>query len=128
MQTKRFLLVLVLVAGAILVNGCIIAAVGVGAGTVAYVRGSLESIEPGNIDTVYKATEKAMDQLDLKVIQKAKDVLSAEIIARNSQDTKIKIKLKATAEGPTELSIRIGLFGDEAESRLIYQKIHDNLR
>jgi hypothetical protein len=128
MQTKRFLLALVLVAGAILVNGCIIAAVGLGAGSVAYVRGDLESIELGNIDTVYKAAEKAMDQLDLKVIQKAKDVLSAEIIARDSQDTKIKIKLKATTEGPTELSIRIGLFGDEAESRLIYQKIHDNLR
>jgi hypothetical protein len=53
--------------------------------------------------------------------------MSAEIIARDSQDKKIKISLSATAEGTTKLSIRIGMFGDETKSRLIYDEIKKNL-
>jgi hypothetical protein len=127
---KRQVFVMVLLVGTVaLIEGCVIAAVGAGAaGTVAYIRGDLEAVESKKLDVVYEATLKAVDELELNVTKKTKDVLSAVIVARDAQDKKITIKLSATTEKTTKLSIRIGLFGSETKSRLIYQKIRDNLR
>lgn len=128
MRKGQIFLALLIVSPVVLVEGCVVAAVGGGAAsTVAYIRGDLEAVEAKDIDTVYKATEKALEELGLKVSKKTKDAMSAVIIARDAQDKKITIKLNATAEGTTKLSIRIGTFGNETKSRLIYQKISDNL-
>jgi len=128
MRKGQIFLALLLVSPVVLVEGCVVAAVGGGAaGTVAYIRGDLEVVEAKDIGTVYKATEKALEELGLVVSKKTKDALSAKIIARDAQDKKITIKLNATTEEMTKLSIRIGMFGSETKSRLIYQKIRDNL-
>ncbi|MBN2181816.1 MAG: DUF3568 family protein [Sedimentisphaerales bacterium] len=129
MRAGRILLIVLLIGIAAFSQGCVAAAVGIGAaGTVAYVRGDLEAVESENLDAVYEAAVKAVDELDLRVISKSKDALTATINARDAQDKKIKITLKNTAEQTTKISIRIGYFGSETKSRLIYQKIHDNLR
>jgi len=129
MQKVRLILTIMLIGAMVLNEGCVVAAVGLGAaGTIAYVRGDLQSFESERIDEVYEATLKAVDELGLIVTTKSKDALSARIIARDADNKKVTIKLKATAEGPTELSIRIGVFGNETKSRLIYQKIRENLR
>jgi len=129
MRKKQVFLMVLLVGTGVLVEGCTVAVVGAAAaGTVAYVRGDLEAVELRDIGTVYEATLKAVDELELNVTKKTKDVLSAVIVARDAQDKKITIKLSATTEKTTKLSIRIGLFGNETKSRLIYQKIRENLR
>jgi len=127
MQKQQVFLMLLLLCPLLAVQGCVVAAIGAGAGTVAYVRGDLEVVESENLNSVYKAAEKAIEEFELAVSKKTKDAMSAEIIARDSQDKKIKIKLSATAEGTTKLSIRVGLFGSETKSRLIYQQIKKNL-
>jgi len=129
MRKRQILLIAMLVGSMPLLQGCVVAAVGLGAaGTVAYVRGDLQTVESERIDDVFEAVLKAADELELNVTTKSKDALSAIIVARDAEDKKVTIKLKATAEGPTELSIRIGVFGSETKSRLIYQKIRDNLQ
>lgn len=132
MRKEQVFLILALGGMAVLAQGCVVALVGAGvaagAGTVAYLRGDLEAVEPKNIDTVLEATEKAIEELGLKVSKKTKDKMSAVIIARDAQDKRITIKLKAAAEGSTKLSIRVGGFGDETKSRLIYQKIREKLK
>jgi len=128
MQKGQIILILLLISTAALLQGCVAVVVGAGAaGTVAYVRGDLESVEPKDINTVYQATLKAVEQLELSVSKKTKDAMSAEIVAHDSQDKKITIKLGATAEGATKLSVRIGTFGSETKSRLIYDQIKKNL-
>ncbi|MHC4702930.1 MAG: DUF3568 family protein, partial [Planctomycetota bacterium] len=64
----------------------------------------------------------------LPVTSKSKDALVAQITSFDAQDKKIKIKLKAETDETTKLSIRIGTFGSETKSRMIYQKIRDNLK
>ncbi len=129
MEKGQVFLISVLVSTAVLIEGCVIAAVGIGAaGTVAYIRGDLEAMESKDLDTVYEATEKALDELGLNVTKRAKDAMSAVIVARDAQDKKITIKLSATTEETTKVSIRVGLFGSETKSRLVYQKIRDNLK
>ncbi len=126
MRKEQVLLAALLVSAAFVLGGCVVAAIGAGAGTVAYVRGDLEVTESAKLDAVYRATEKAVTKLELNVTSKTKDALSAKVVARDAQDKKITIRLKATAEGSTTISIRIGFFGDEAKSRIIYDKIKKN--
>jgi len=126
---KEQVFLAVLLASAVFIQGCVAVAVGVGAaGTVAYIRGDLEAVESENIEAVYEATQNALEELQLKVTKKAKDAMTATIIVRDAEDKKITIKLNATAENTTKLSIRVGMFGDERKSRMIYQKIRDNLK
>ena len=128
MRKKQILLITMLIGSMLLLQGCVVAAVGIGAaGTIAYVRGDLQAVESESIDDVYEATLKALKELELIPTRKTKDALGAEIITYDAQDKKITIRLKSAAEGTTKLSIRIGVFGSETKSRLIYQKIRDNL-
>jgi endo-beta-N-acetylglucosaminidase D len=128
MRTKQVLLSILVMGTAGLVQGCLVAAVGVGAaGTIAYVRGDLEAVESQRLDVVYEATLKAVEKLQLSVTTKSKDAMSAVIVARDAQDKKVTITLKAVTEEATKLYIRVGVFGSETKSRLIYQEIHESL-
>lgn len=128
MRRRQVVLIIMLIGSAISISGCVVAAVGAAAvGTVVYVKGDLETVESKSLDLVYEATLKAMEELELRIISKTKDSLSAEVNVRDAQDKKITIKLKAASEETTELSVRIGTFGDETKSRLIYRKIRENL-
>jgi hypothetical protein len=127
MSKTQMILMLLGVFAAGVSSGCVAAAIGAGAGTVAYIRGDLEAEEAKGIDAVYKATLKAMDELELAVNQKSKDEMTATVATRDAEDKKITVKLKATATNSTKISIRIGIFGDETKSRLIYEKIKENL-
>lgn len=129
MRIRQVLLTAMLLGSMLLLQGCVVAAVGLGAaGTIAYVRGDLQAVESESIDEVYEASLKALKELELLPTRKSKDALSAEIVTYDAQDKKILIILKSEAEGTTKLSIRIGVFGSETKSRLIYQKIRDNLK
>lgn len=129
MRAKRIILILLLLGTAGLVQGCFVAAVGLAAGgTIAYVRGDLESVESQKLDVVYAASLKAMEKLDLAVTKKSKDALSAVIVGRDAQDKKVSITLKTVSDEATQLSIRVGVFGSETKSRLIYKEISENLK
>lgn len=131
MRTRQILLINALIGITIIGQGCVAAAIGIGAagaaGTIAYIKGDLEAVEADDLDVVYEAALKASKELELRVFYKTKDALSATIYARDAEDKKVSITLKRTTEQTTKLSIRIGTFGDETKSRLIYQKIHDIL-
>jgi endo-beta-N-acetylglucosaminidase D len=131
MRTKQFLLIILLMGTAGLVQGCGLELLLVGAGaagTIAYVRGDLEAVESEKLDVLYEATLKAVEKLELSVTTKSKDAMSAMVVVRDAQDKKITIKLKAVTEEATKLYIRVGIFGSETKSRLIYQEIHESLR
>lgn len=125
---RKVLLTMLLIGTGCLSQGCMIAAVGIGAaGTIAYVRGDLEAVEPAPIDVVYDASLKALEELELHVTSKSKDALVAQILTYDAQDKRIRIRLKAATDNTTKLSIRVGTFGSETKSRLIYHKIRDYL-
>jgi len=127
MQKRETILTILCLMMTFVLQGCLVAAVGAGAGTVAYMRGDLEAVEAKDIDAVYAATKKAVEQLELKVSSDTKDALSAEIVARDAQDKKITIRLKSTTEDTTQISVRVGTFGSETKSRLIHDQIKKNL-
>ncbi len=104
----------------LLVGGAVAAA---GVGTYAYVNGELQGDEAVSLDKAYIASLAAMKDLEFPITSKSKDALQAEVLARNSADKKIQVKLKLVSDGTTEIRIRVGTFGDENLSRLILNKI-----
>jgi hypothetical protein len=128
MKKTHLILAFFLSGMTICVSGCILIAVGAGAaGTVAYVKGELETTLSANMDKSYEATLSALDQLKIVPVQKQKDALTAEVIARTSTDDKVTIKLKRVDDKLTSLSIRIGIFGDQVMSTTIYERVKQNL-
>ncbi|UCE98937.1 MAG: DUF3568 family protein [Planctomycetota bacterium] len=126
MLRAKVFLILLLAGTAVTAQSCATIKAGA-AGTMAYVRGELRTVEPRDISVVYAATGKAIKELELSVTEKTKDAMSAKVVARDSEYKKITIKLSATAEDTTKLSIRVGMFGDERKSRLIYGRIKEHL-
>jgi hypothetical protein len=111
-----------------LLGGCKLPDVGGGtAGTIEYVNGDLEVIDVNRLNAAYQATKTALQEMGLYIVKDSKDATSAVITARDRQDSRITIRLKTTVEGPTNISIRVGNFGDESMSRQIYDQIKKNL-
>ncbi len=114
-----------------LCSGCFLVAVGAagaaGAGTVAYIRGELDAAVSGTVESVDKATNQALQQLQFAKINEGKSAVDAAITARTGQDRKIAIRLDRIGDNLTRVRIRVGTFGDETLSRLICDKIKANL-
>jgi hypothetical protein len=133
MKMRLRLLCLSLLLTALMVNstGCLLVAAGAGAaGTVAYMQGDLETSEPYDIATVYAATKKAAEDLKLYVVEGecGQDALSATVVVRDAADKRITVKLKSVTEKSTRISVRVGTFGDDAKSQMVYNRIRENLK
>jgi hypothetical protein len=128
MRNGKMLLTILLICSAVVLQGCATSEEKAGpAGAPKYKMGNFESVEQANIDKVYAAGLKAMEELKLPVIQKNVDSMSGEIVGRDVADKKIVITLSATPDKMTKLAIKVGMFGDEAKSRLIYEQIKKQL-
>lgn len=112
-------------------GGCVLfvagAAAGAGAAGYAYIEGVLKSTEQAPLDRAWTATLGAMKDLEFPVTKQSKDALTGHITARNASDKKIDIDLKKVSDKATEISIRVGTFGDENLSRVILDKIKKRL-
>ena len=126
MQNRQIFLAFLLLAAILLGQGCKTTVVGPEGQTVATYRlGKLSAEEPKDINAVYQATLDALSELELNIIQKLKDELTAQVVARDSQDTKVTVDLIAITKDSTKMSIRAGSY---ARASRIYQTIHKSLQ
>ncbi len=128
--TGRFLVTLWLIAiGSQL--GCSVLLLGsgavAGAGMVAYARGELSAVEEADLDRVWAAAQGAMDDLDFVIQSRITTAGSAKLIARGAGSRRVTVAVKTRVGNLTEISVRVGYFGDEPLSRLILQKIRRRL-
>lgn len=127
MKISHGLTLAALSAALLLGNGCGLFLVGtgvvIGAGTVAYVQGELRTGDSVPFDRAWTATTLAVDELKLITINSQRDELGGHVLARNSADQKITIKLRRQSDKVTEFYIRVGPVGDELLSRQIYDRI-----
>ncbi|UCD49875.1 MAG: DUF3568 family protein [Phycisphaerales bacterium] len=121
----RIILAALLLATISLGVGCTTTVINPGTDTSATYRlGQLTAQEDKDIASVYAATEAAVDELGLSVIQKVKDELEANIVARDAQDKKIVIELVSLTKGTTEVKVKVA---SPDKAGRIYQTIHDKL-
>lgn len=129
MKKQEVILKIVVVSALAMLQGCVVVAAGAAAaGTVAYVRGDLESIMEEDITAIYESSKQALRDLEIEIVGTDKDLLSAVVNGKGAEDKKIVIKMKRIEQGRlVKLTIRIGTFGDKTLSQIIYNKIHKNL-
>lgn len=109
-------------------SGCLAVAAGAaGAGTVAYIRGELDTSVSHPIDQVDNATNRAAAQLRFVKISEVADALTRVITLRTAEDKKIDVRLNRTSGNLTRVRIRVGIFGDETISRALMNQISADL-
>lgn len=106
-------------------NGCfwLLAAAGAGDGTVGYIRGEIKATYANNLESIYKASHETVKELELFILEDHADKISSRIVSLNTQDKKIRILLKSVNAETTEIRIRVGKFGDQPLSHMIYDRI-----
>jgi hypothetical protein len=125
---------LVVAAIALANGGCLALAIGGAAGGAAagyalYQRGEWYRDYPANLDNTDAALKAALAELGLFVINEKREDDVITIDSRTGDDVKIRIQLKSVvssipADGATtHVSIRIGVFGDEALSTRIHEQV-----
>ncbi|HVU34195.1 MAG TPA: DUF3568 family protein [Opitutaceae bacterium] len=128
MRRIRLLAAMLVVAPVLVTSGCLAVAAGAaGAGTVAYIRGELDATVGYNLDAVDRAANQAGQQLQFAKINESADAFTRVITLRTAEDKKVEIKLRRSGDALTRVEIRVGLFGDEAISRALLEKIQANL-
>jgi hypothetical protein len=117
----------VLLSMSLMLQGCMLLAVGAGAaagaGTVAYVKGELQTTYAASLDRTWNATLEAIKELDFRIIATQKDETEGDIEAKKIGGDKVRIVLSIAGPGTTLVKIRVGIFGDEAASRTISNRI-----
>ncbi len=109
-----------------LLTSCVPTIAGSGAGySIAYVAGELQAQEELSIDEAWPATIRALESLELQVKDQDKDSLSGKAVAYGADDKKITVRLRRDSAGVTSFKIRVGLWGDQAFSMTILEKIEE---
>jgi len=99
------------------------AAAGGAAAGALYIKGELKASVDGTPEEVIVATEKAFKDLIW-----AKETATAShtdglATARTATGKEVKVTVNATTPQVSEVRIRVGTFGDENLSRLLYDRI-----
>ena len=124
MLVKQISLFFVLAGLFLAASGCAPSFVGTDAGV--YSGNKLYAVANRDLTSMYNATLKALDELEIEVTKKAKDIFYGEVVAQGSDGKTITIRL--TPEGDlTNLSIKVGLLGNKAKASVIYERIKQNL-
>ena len=125
-QVSRLMLCLVLGAFA---SGCVALAVGAAGGVAGavYVMGKLKDEVNHDVAAVHAATVAAMKDLDLNLSEDKADKVSAHLESEFADGKHVWIDLESIPENRTNLTIRVGLTGDEMRARKIHEAIKRHL-
>jgi len=129
--SSRFFPAVALLAALLLpfVGGCTTTTPGPGGkGVVAYGRGELSTDVTDDLDAVFAASQRALQELEIIKIDDKKTQVDAQILSRTATDKKIVINLNRVTDTLTKVYIKVGVVGDETLSRLILDKIFTELK
>ncbi len=100
---------------------------GADTGAIAFSTGELRSREPIALTELDAAVATAVDVLGYDEVETERDADRIRWRARTAAGDRVDIRLLAKGRDSTDLRIRIGVFGDEAKSRLVLEQIHQEL-
>jgi hypothetical protein len=99
----------------------------VGTDAAVYSRGALYAVSGKDLNSVYAATVKALEQLEIEVTEKEKDVFYAKVVGEIADGMNVVVRMEPGDNNVTELSIKASTLGNEDRSRVIYKKIQEIL-
>ncbi len=101
----------------------------IGTDAAVYSGGKLFAVAGHDLNSVYDATVTALEQLEVEVIETAKDVFYAKVVGKIADGKTITIRMEPGANDITNISIKASKFlsGNEERARVIYTQIKLNL-
>jgi len=97
------------------------------AGTSSFIQGTLQAAFDKPIEKVLEASRRALTDLGYEITREDSGSHYAQLQGAQADDSSIVLKLRKSSETVTGLSIRVGLWGDNAVSRLILHEIEKEL-
>ncbi len=118
-----------LVCSLVAVSGCgaLLLVGGAGTSAIAFATGELRSTEQNTLVDLDRAVARAIDTLGYSEAEAERDENRVEWHAKTPSGDPVEIRLIGEGPEETELRIRIGVFGDEARSRLVLEQIRQSL-
>lgn len=123
---RKMIVGVVLIAGTMVLTGCAALFVGAAGGAVAgalYVQGELKADVEATPQDIITATEKAFRDLIWKKETTAASAADGLATARTATGKEVKVTVIRETDDVSAVGIRIGTFGDENLSRLLYDRI-----
>ncbi|MBC8471341.1 MAG: DUF3568 family protein [Planctomycetes bacterium] len=101
----------------------------IGTDAAVYSRGALYAVASQDLNSVYAATVTALKQLEVEVIETAKDVFYAKVVGKIADGKTITIRMEPGEKNITEITIKASKFltGNEERARVVYTQIKLNL-
>jgi hypothetical protein len=98
-------------------------------GVAAYKGGEVRYTGELSLNEVWDAAQKALRDLGYAVTSKERHVSDTpcQLTAEKEGSKRIRVTLNRQSDVVTEIRIRIGTFGDESLSRLILEKVEEQL-
>ena len=96
-----------------------------GVGGYKYYNSTLVVIYKASFDKTWDASIAALEQLEYQVYEQKRKMTSGKISTAGSVNERVKLSFKYVSLEETEVSIRIGVMGDEVISNKIKDKISD---
>ena len=100
---------------------------GAAAGTVGYVSGDLQATLEGSFTEVVGAADRAISDNSITQVSRKEEPHSVVYELRTIQDDKILLTITRAAAHLTNVTIRVGVFGDEPLSRRVLGEIENRL-
>lgn len=104
------------------------AGAGAGAGGYAWYKGELVRNFERPLGATYAAAQKAVKGMGLAIEDKAKGPFEAKVESKLAGGKKVQIKIKKLSSKTSEVSIRVGTFGDKEKSDHIMRQIEKRLK
>jgi hypothetical protein len=128
---KRAAVALIVLACCFSLSGCPVlvvggAAVAGGTGTYYYVEGEMKTDYYFSVDGVWSAVEKTIADMKGRDVEPDKQPDGGKIVAVIN-DEKVTFRLVYKDKDLTSLGIRVGLMGNESASKVIHDRVADNL-
>ena len=98
-----------------------------GVGGYKYYNSTLVVIYKAPFDKIWDASESALKKLEYQIYESNKKMTSGKMETAGSVKDRVKLTFKYVSLEETEVSIRVGLLGDEIISNKIKDKISDIL-
>ncbi|HEX7504096.1 MAG TPA: DUF3568 family protein [Syntrophales bacterium] len=130
-HTKRAAIMMILLACCISLYGCPVlvvggAAVAGGTGTYYYVEGDMRTDYYFPVSAVWSAVEKTIADMKGRDVEPDKQTDGGKITAVIN-DEKVQFRIKYKDSNLTTLGVRVGLMGNETASKVIQDRVADNL-
>ncbi|MBN2418179.1 MAG: DUF3568 family protein [Deltaproteobacteria bacterium] len=96
-----------------------------GVGGYKYYNGALVVIYKAPFEKIWNASESALENLEYQIFERKRKMTSGKIETAGSIKERVKVSIKYVSLDETEVSIRVGLMGDEIISNKIKDKISE---